>query len=404
MLHDVAELGIQLKLPSVLLLWIAVVLRSPAGLRSEPQRAVWLAVATAAAAMTLDLPSVIALATWHSEANAVAMLRNVLGILSAGAILYFVAQAAADLRRLRPALSLAIGSVVAVLLSLDLAAEPHLHIGISATGQPAPSSLYWLILICTHLTADILCVPLCLRHAATCGSRPLSLSLRLFGLGTVVVSAYWLGYLVLVATGGRWPLPWLALLMDLHAVLRAFSLLVPTFAVLLRGLSDITIAWRLWPMWNDLVSAVPHVALTKPRHRIWDILRPQVPYRVLSYRRVIETRDAILALADYISPVRADWPVDGSSRQGRAADLDAEKLAVLVKDARNSKLQGLAPARHKVSISSSGSRDLAGESVYLLRMARAYRSSTDVSLLIVDTLVKEAELETITIPGTGRQD
>ncbi|MFJ8949976.1 hypothetical protein ACIRL3_11015 [Streptomyces sp. NPDC102384] len=95
----------------MLLLWIAVVLRSPAGLRSAPQRAVWLAVATAAAAMTLDLPSVIAMATRHSEANAVAMLRNVLGILSAGAILYFVAQATADLRRLRPALSLAIGSV-----------------------------------------------------------------------------------------------------------------------------------------------------------------------------------------------------------------------------------------------------------------------------------------------------
>ena len=73
-------------------------------------------------------------------------------------------------------------------------------------------------------------------------------------------------------------MPWLQLLMDLHGALRAIAILVPTFSLFRRGLSDIAVTWRLWPMWNDLVTAVPHVALVKPRHRIWDVLWPGGPY------------------------------------------------------------------------------------------------------------------------------
>ncbi|MFH8337466.1 MAB_1171c family putative transporter [Streptomyces sp. AM6-12] len=374
MTHGVAALGARLELPSVLLVWIAVLLRGPAGLRSAPQRAVWLAVATAAAAMTLNLPSLIGAATRHSEANVVAVIRNVLGVLSAGAVLYFVAQATADIGRLRTALALAVGSVLTVLLSLDLAAWPHLRIGVSATGSPAPSRFYWLLLISTHLVANSLCVLLCLRYGTPSGNLSLATSLRLFGLGTGLVSVYWLGYLVRVTTGGRWPLPWLALLMDLHGVLRALAIMVPTFAVLRRVLSSIAVAWRLWPMWNDLVTAVPHVALAKPRPRIWDVLWPQVPYSVLSYRRVIETRDAILALTDYISA--APSSPGPSPRRGSSADLSADELAHLVQGALNAKLQGSIPTRQRVNLGSSGSRDLAGETAFLLRMARAYRSAS----------------------------
>ncbi|OLZ66415.1 hypothetical protein AV521_28365 [Streptomyces sp. IMTB 2501] len=376
MTHGVAALGARLELPSVLLLWIAVLLRGPAGLRSAPQRAVWLAVATAAAAMTLNLPSVIGAATRHSEANVVAVIRNVLGVLSAGAVLYFVAQATTDVRRLRIALGLAVGSVLTVLLSLDLAAGPHLRIGVPATGPPAPSRFYWLLLISTHLVANALCVLLCLRYGTASGNRSLAMSLRLFGLGTGLVSVFWLGYLVRVTTGGPWPLPWLALLMDLHAVLRALAIMVPAFVLLRRALSNIAVAWRLWPMWNDLVTAVPHVALAKPRHRIWDVLWPQVPYSVLSYRRVIETRDAILALTDYIPPAPAPRSPGQSPRWGKAADLGAHELAHFIKGALNAKLQDSAPTRQKVNLGSSGSRDLAGETVFLLRMARAYRSAS----------------------------
>lgn len=169
-------------------------------------------------------------------------------------------------------------------------------------------------------------------------------------------------------------MPWLQLLMDLHGALRAIAILVPTFSLFRRGLSDIAVTWRLWPMWNDLVTAVPHVALVKPRHRIWDVLWPGVPYRVLAYRRIIETRDAILALTDYISPASSSH--GKRPKRHAASDLDAESLADAVKSARNAKLQGAAPARPTEGGYSSGSRDLAGERVFLLRMAKAYRSAS----------------------------
>ncbi|OLZ62593.1 hypothetical protein AV521_41460 [Streptomyces sp. IMTB 2501] len=373
--HDAAALGAGLELPSVLLLWLAVLVRSPSSLRSAPQRGVWLAVTTAAAAMTLDLPSVVATATRHSEANVVAVIRNVLGVLSAGAVLYFVTQASTDVRRLRAALALSVTTVLAVLCSLDLAAEPHLRIAVPADGPPSPSLLYWLVLIGTHLAANVLCALLCLRYSAASGSRSLTLSLRLFGLGTALVGAYWLGYLVHVTTGGRWPLPWLALLMDLHGVLRAMAILVPACSGVRRALSDIAVAWRLWPMWNDLVAAVPHVALAQPRHRVWDVLWPRVPYDVLAYRRIIETRDAILALTDYASPGHSPSSPGKPPRQDAAADLDPEALAGIVKAARTAKLQGSALMPRGVSLSSSGNRDLTDESAFLLRMATAYRSA-----------------------------
>ncbi|MFE2183786.1 MAB_1171c family putative transporter [Streptomyces sp. NPDC059455] len=372
MIRDAAAFGSALQLPSVLLLWIAVLLRAPSALRSAAQRAVLLAVATAAAAMTLDLPAVLREAARHSEANTVAGARNVLGVLSAGAVLYFVAQATTDARRFKVILALATGSVLAVLFALDLAAEPHLRIAIPVSGTPAPSLLYWLVLIGTHLGANTLCVLMCLRYSTTSASRSLTLGLRLFGLGTALVGLYWLGYLLRVTAGARWPLPWLPLLMDLHGVLRALAVSVPTYAVFRRAVSSIATAWRLWPMWNDLVTAVPHVALAPPRHRIWDVVWPRIPHHVLVYRRIIETRDAILALTDHGSPLAA--PPSPGRTPGFEAAPDAAALAAVVKSAREAKLRGLAPTSHPSGFSTVGSTDLAGERAFLLRMAKVYRS------------------------------
>ncbi|WP_051834044.1 MAB_1171c family putative transporter [Streptomyces sp. NRRL S-646] len=370
MTHDAAALGAGLQLPSVLLLWIAVLLRAPSGLRSAAQRGVLLAVATAAAAMTLDLPAVLHEAARHSEANVVAGARNALGVLSAGALLYFVAQATTDVRGLKAALALATGSVLAVLFALDLAAEPHLRIAVPVNGPPTPSLLYWLVLMSTHLGANAFCVLMCLRYSATSASRSLTLSLRLFGLGTALVGIYWLGCLLRVTTGERWPLPWLPLLMDLHGVLRALAVLVPTYSVFRRAMAGIATAWRLWPMWSDLVIAVPHVALATPRHRVWDVVWPRIPYHVLAYRRIIETRDAILALTDHGSPLAPP----ARSTPGPEAAADAAALAAVVKSAREAKLRGLAPTPHTSGFNSAGSTDLAGERAFLLQMAKTYRS------------------------------
>ncbi|MEE1784164.1 hypothetical protein PUR71_14840 [Streptomyces sp. SP17BM10] len=376
MTHVVAGLGAALQLPSVLVLWVALLIRCPSVLRSPSQRGVWLAVASATAAMTFNLPSVTALATRMSDAGPVAVVRNVLGVLSAWAVLDFVAQVATGIRWLRAVFAVAICHVVVVLLALDLTAGTHLRISLPATGPPAPSFDYWLALIGTHLTANTVCALMCWRYSGPSAGRSLALSLRLFGLGTAVVGVYWLGYLLRLCFGYPGLMPWLPLLMGLHGLLRAAAILVPTFFTLRRTLADVSTAWRLWPLWHDLVTAVPHVALSKPRHRLLDALWPRVPYQMLAYRRVIETRDAILALNDYAHPSLVPAVRGHMTRAGvPAAELDAAVLAGVIKNARHVKLAGGPAHPAPVDLGGADTRDLEGEQALLLQVARVYAAA-----------------------------
>lgn len=97
MAAELTAVGDWLAVPSVVILWLAVLLRAPGALRSPQQRGLWLAVATAAAAMTLNLPAVVTYATSRDPdyAHTVGLVRNLIGVLSAGAVLYFVAAATA---------------------------------------------------------------------------------------------------------------------------------------------------------------------------------------------------------------------------------------------------------------------------------------------------------------------
>lgn len=98
---ELAALGDWLAVPSVVLLWCAVLLRAPSAVRSPEQRGLLLAVATAAAAMTLNLPDVVEAAQRDPDtAHLVGLVRNLIGVLSAGVVLYFVSAATRG-RRLR---------------------------------------------------------------------------------------------------------------------------------------------------------------------------------------------------------------------------------------------------------------------------------------------------------------
>jgi hypothetical protein len=54
--RDLAQFGENLELVSTAALWVAVHLRSRAAVRFPRRRGLWLGVATAAIAMTLNLP------------------------------------------------------------------------------------------------------------------------------------------------------------------------------------------------------------------------------------------------------------------------------------------------------------------------------------------------------------
>ncbi|MFB0632579.1 MAB_1171c family putative transporter [Streptomyces sp. AB3(2024)] len=386
MAADLAALGDWLAVPSVVCLWAAVLLRAPGALRSPQQRGLWFAVATAAAAMTLNLPAVVTYATSREPgyAHAVGLVRNLIGVLSAGAVLYFVAAATRG-RRLQLAAWAGTLLWLSVLVALDGAAPGHGTHTIPPTGPPVPSLAYWLVLISAHLIANTVCVYVCWRYGRRAESRALAAGLRLFGLGTALAGLFWFAYLLKALFGSTWAMPALPLMMNLHGLLRAAAIVVPTLFTLRRTTADTVIAWRLWPLWRELVQAVPHVVLSEPRTgRVLELLWPPVPRNLLVYRKVIETRDAILILGEYVPPglpERARRHVAGSLVPEQR--LTAAALACVLKEARRAKLAGGSgqpgratalelPAAMQTFEEGGGLED---EARFLVDVARAYASA-----------------------------
>ncbi|MFF1558382.1 MAB_1171c family putative transporter [Streptomyces sp. NPDC058279] len=386
MAADLTAFGDWLAVPSVVCLWIAVLLRAPGALRSPQQRGLWLAVATAAAAMTLNLPDVVAYATSRDAgyAHAIGLVRNLIGVLSAGAVLYFVAAATRG-RRLQLASWTGTVLWLTTLIVLDTLAPAHGTHTMPPVGEPVPSLAYWLVLISAHLVANTTCVYVCARYSRRTESRGLAFGLRLFGLGTALAGVFWFVYLLKALFGSTWAMPALPLMMNLHGLLRAAAIVVPTLFTLRRTTADIATAWRLWPLWQDLVQAVPHVVLSKPRAgRVVELLWPPLPRNLLVYRKVIETRDAILILGEYVAPglaesARSHVTGTGVPEQRRSA----AALACLLKEARQAKLAGL-PVRQAGEASdlelpaalqtSAEGGDLDEEARFLVHVAEAYGS------------------------------
>lgn len=60
--------------------------------------------------------------------------------------------------------------------------------------------------------------------------------------------------------------------------------------------------WRLHPLQRTFIEAVPHIALDGPRSRVRQVLGSPSTMRLRLHRQVIEIRDALLVLQDYVTP------------------------------------------------------------------------------------------------------
>ncbi|OKI02200.1 hypothetical protein A6A06_14100 [Streptomyces sp. CB02923] len=374
MTADLNALGPWYLVVGVCCLWSAVLLRCRSAVCSPHQRGLWLAVATAAVAMTMELPAVDGfLQARMGFGHLHHLIRDLFGVLSAGAVLHFVATSGNC--RYGKGVYVAVAAMTATLVTLDLLAASHgghtAH-GVRATAE---TTAYWLLLMAMHLLAGGLCFRLCWRYAGRTDSRSLRLGLWLFGWGSASAGLFWAGHFLLFSTNTEQPALWLRLLMVVQGVLWAAAILVPVVAASAGAVGHIGTVWRLWPLWRHLVDAAPHVALMKPRCRLLELLRPRHSWRLLGYRKVIETRDAILGLRGYAGPAVPGLARRYTATAGLAdAEADVVVLACELSEARRAKLAGL-PRRTDPDRSFGGdSRDLDDETAFLLRLARAYHS------------------------------
>ncbi|CAM5256558.1 hypothetical protein SALBM135S_01590 [Streptomyces alboniger] len=311
------------------------------------------------------------------SARFVVIARNQAGVVSAGAVLHFAAYAAGGRRRIGT-VCVSIAVIMVTLLALvALGAVPPAGHDSAFTLDRASSATYWLLLVALHVVANVVCVRVCWRYRRRGPGGSLNPVLLLFGWGTAVAGTYWISILLLLAVGSR-PGATLSLVLSLHAVLRAAALLVLTALEVRRALRHARTIWRIWPLWQDLVDAAPHVALSSSRHRLLSFLQPHVPWRLTAYRKVIEVRDAILVLGHYASPSVHRAARAEAHRAGVPGErVDAFVTAYVLSRARAAKLAGAEPdpdVTCEVLRPGEGNGGLAAETAFLLLVAEAYFS------------------------------
>ncbi|MGP4112290.1 MAB_1171c family putative transporter [Streptomyces sp. 4N509B] len=331
---------------SIVLMWVALAVRARPALRDPHQRGLWLAILTAATATTLFQPEVVGWAVdVTGDARAVTVARNVIGVVAAGLTILFVVDSARP-GRARLLITLGTAGIVMSLLGMDLAQGSYPGPTIPATGGPAdPSTVYWLVLCGAHLAADVAIVVICGVYSRRSKDPDLAWSLRLFAIGSALAALYWAGYLAHLQARVPDLLPFLAVVINLHGVSRALTLLVPTASRTARLLRDARTVWVLWPMWRDLSTAVPNVALTQPQAtRLSQFLRPRSPLSLQAHRQTIETYDAILQLQSHLTP-HTYWRALQRAQQLKVPVLrtTAAALAGAVGHARRAKLDGAPP-------------------------------------------------------------
>ncbi|MEV4432371.1 MAB_1171c family putative transporter [Streptomyces sp. NPDC049555] len=375
MIAELTTLGRRLEIAAAVVLWIAVVLRAPSSIRRPRQRGLWLAVATAATAMTLSIVPAPLLQRLFGTAEVLGLATNLFGVVSAGAVLDFVMVATGRGRRRRCALYLATAVVIAVLVVLDRTGDAHALHAIHRVGLCHPGPAYWLLLIGTHLTADAACTWVCCHYARRSASRPARRGLWLFGLGTAFSGLYWSGQLLRVTL----PVPGIGMLlpycMVLHGLLRAGAVLVPVVTSVTGAWENVVTVRRLWPLWRDVTELAPHVVLVRRRSRLSELLRPQGSFSLLQYRKVIEIRDALLVLSSHSGP-EVPGLAEEYLRTVRTPLVGhgATVLACLVRQARRAALDGLPPGEEPSTVGDFCTADLCEETSFLVEVATAYTS------------------------------
>ncbi|QLH26691.1 DUF6545 domain-containing protein [Streptomyces sp. Rer75] len=259
---------------------------------------------------------------------------------------------------------------------LDLLASRHGEHNIPpAAGDPVFSYPFWLILMVAHLVANFTCASVCMRYGWRASTRSVRVSLHLFGIGTALAGVYWLDF---ASAHGR------------HRLAHGGHAPIDESARPVQSSGHLGAVRRYyWPedrhdsdhvasvaTWRELVDAVPHVVLARPQKRLLETLWPAVPRELLLYRKVIETRDAILVLNSYVAAGTWDHArchvAEAHVSQTKA---EATTLACVLRRARNDKLAGIPPQPPVDGSGSFDNGDLDSEKTFLLDVAQAYAST-----------------------------
>lgn len=223
------------------------------------------------------------------------------------------------------------------------------------------------------------------QYSKLAGERWLRLGLRLSVVGAALGGAYCIekGGYVLLRRLGVTPFPDVVqesfgpVLGGLGGIVLLTGITIPAWGrrveELFTSLRRYRSYHRLRPLWTALYRAQPEIALEEPPALHRDLRMRDLDYRLL--RRVVEIRDARLALRPYLdaaaaSAARAVGERAGLAERRLAALVEATVLAHAIRAKRRE-----APAGEPYTAAATGGDDLAGETAWLVGVAKMFASA-----------------------------
>ncbi|WP_265568504.1 MAB_1171c family putative transporter [Streptomyces hygroscopicus] len=369
-LSFVYKLGCRAELLGALALWTVIFLRLPTARRSHQQKMLLIAAIGLAGSITVYLDPVSA-ALNHSFtfAQSCGLFMNAWGVLSSAFILDFVLAA---MSRRHPWLVYGPMIVtVAVLVALNYTVDPHAGC-VNSEAVPWYSPFWWL-LVAAHLVGTIPCAVLCVRYGRQARDhRPLRTGLFLLAAGFTSSSMFWCVVLAFLLTRPAWLGALFPGNIGLTAWLMTAGVGLPLALTVHRTACDAKVMWHLHPLWRDLVEAVPHVVLERPRSRIRSLLGSPRTIHLRLYRQVIEIRDALLVLQDYVTPEKMEHACRHITAQAlREEQVEPAFTACWLHAALEARAAAGTPRPNPLATAGTSDNGLRSETDFLLAVLRS---------------------------------
>lgn len=364
------------------MLWAVTIWRGPSAVRTVKQRALWAAFAALTLSMTLRLPGVMhALDDRAGVHNLSTLVKHCLGMIAAGAVVDFVVAIARPEtgRRLRARHYVAL-TAMAVMAVLFIFFVPRPHEVTDFSMENAGNgwaTAYYLVFVVYLGIAMATATWLFWGSARHASARWLRTGVRLMGIGTAIGVLYTLlrfGYMTtrlagLTDSGGDIAVDNATDALKYTAI--GFILVgssIPAFGVAWRTVQDGRQYRQLQPLWQDLTAVTPDIVLKA------GLLRSP---RLRLYRRVIEIRDASLALDAYADDGIRERAQTAAAQAGFDPATSPAAEALWMRAAREGKARGALPVGSTQEPAADGIDDLdfTTEVEKLIQLAQIYHSA-----------------------------
>ncbi|MFD7256380.1 MAB_1171c family putative transporter [Streptomyces sp. NPDC059874] len=363
------------------MLWAVTIWRLPSAVRSVKQRALWAAFAALTLSMTLRLPGVMhGLDDRAGVNNLSTLVKHWLGVIAAGAVVDFVVAIARPETgrrlRLRHYVALTAMGVMAVLFAFFVPRPHEVTDFYEENVGNGWATIYYLVFVVYLGIAMANATWLFWGSARHASARWLRTGVRLMGIGTAVGVLYTLlrsGYMTSRLAGiadGSSDI-WVDNVTDAVKYIAIGFILVgsslPAFGVAWRTIQDGRHHRQLQPLWQDLTAVTPDIVLKT------GLLRSP---RLRLYRRVIEIRDAALALDPYATGELRERAQTAARQAGFAPATSPAAEALWLRAAREAKALGALPVGSAQEARTDGIDDLdfTTEVERLVQLARVYHS------------------------------